>query len=111
MSKPTRIRRRQFLVGTGVALAQTAITGRTTPAASLSPAAPPVQTIAPPLSRASGVASKIGVAPGYIISGRGENESNPYFHPLGAPSHERRPIPPPRRGKGVNEDDQGENQQ
>jgi len=111
MTKRMRLRRRQFLAASGIALAQTAIAGRATRAAS-APPAPPGPQIAPPAPPAAqGVAHKPGVAPGYILSGRGENLSNPYFHPLGGPSNEPPHRPPPAHGKGVDEDDQGENQQ
>ena len=108
----TQMRRRQFLVGTGVVFAHTTIAGRASRAASAAPPAPPTPPIAPPAQPAPiGINPKPGVAPGYIVSGRGENLSNPYFHPLGAPSNKRTPAPPATHGKGVNEDDQGENQQ
>src|SRR5882724_8219680 len=112
MPKRTHIPRRHFLVGSGVVLAHTAIAGRTARAASAAPPAPPTPPIAPPgRSAPIGINPKPGVAPGYIVSGRGENLSNPYFHPLGGPSNKRTPKPPATHGKGVNEDDQGENQQ
>jgi hypothetical protein len=108
----TRMRRRQFLVGTGVVLAQTAIARRSTQAGSSAPPPPPNPLVAPTKQPAANVVqSKHGAAPGYIISGRGQDLSNPYFHPLGGPSNKRTPTPPDKHGKGVNEDDQGENQQ
>jgi|SRR4029077_4238687 hypothetical protein len=108
----TRMRRRQFLVGTGVALAQTAMVGRSTRAGPSAPPAPPDPPIAPPKRPAPNVVQpKPGAAPGYIVSGRGQDLSNPYFRPLGGPSNKRTPTPPDKHGKGVNEDDQGENQQ
>ena len=94
MTERLRLRRRQFLAASGIALAHSAIAGRAACVAAAQPAAK----------------GKPGVAPGYITSGRGENLSNPYFNPLGGPSSERGPVPPPRQGKGVNEDNQGENQ-
>ena len=107
------MRRRQFLAGTGVALAQTAIVGRSTRAGSSAPPPPPNPSVAAPAKQppANVLQSKPGAAPGYIISGRGQDLSNPYFHPLGGPSNKRTPTPPDKHGKGVNEDDQGENQQ
>jgi hypothetical protein len=49
--------------------------------------------------------SKVGVAPGYIVSGRGEHSSNPYFLPQGQPSHNHMPRPHAVHGKGVMEED------
>lgn len=112
MTKSTRIQRRHILVGAGVVLAQTAIAGRATragPPAPLAPPNPPVPAAKPPAP--VGIFAKPGVAPGYIISGRGEDLGNPFFHPLGGPSNSRRPTPPAKQGRGVNENDQGENQQ
>jgi hypothetical protein len=45
------------------------------------------------------------VAPGYIISGRGEHSSNPYFVPQGKPANKHPPRPHPVHGKGVMEED------
>jgi hypothetical protein len=112
MRKTTRLRRRDVLVGAGVALAQTAVGGRGTlagPPAPLAPPNPPVPAAKPPAP--VGIFAKPGVAPGYIISGRGQDLGNPFFHPLGGPSNNRRPTPPAMQGLGVNENDQGENQQ
>jgi hypothetical protein len=103
------MRRRQFLVGTGVALA---IAGRASPAASAKPSAPPGLSVAPPKQpAASAIEPKPGAAPGYIISGRGQDLSNPYFRPQGQPSNGKRPKPPAATGRAVDENDQGENQQ
>ena len=49
--------------------------------------------------------SKLGVAPGYIVSGRGEHSSNPYFLPQGKPSTKHMPRPQAAHGKGVMEED------
>lgn len=114
MTTKPRLQRRQFLVASGVALAQTVIAGRASRAAPPSkPAAPPNPPVPVPKPAAPpGLAiKKPGVAPGYIVSGRGEDLSNPYFHPLGGRSNQPRPIPAEAHGKGVNENDQGENQQ
>jgi hypothetical protein len=112
MMMRTRIERRQFLVGTGVALAQTAIARHSVRAGSSAPPPPPDPEIAPAKSPASAaVGSKPGVAPGYIISGRGEDLGNPYFHPLGGPSTKPRPIPPEADGQGVDQNNQGESRQ
>jgi hypothetical protein len=108
MTKRTHVRRRQFLVGTGLALAQTAIAGRSTRAAPPEPPAPPALPVAPPKPPATnGVHPKPGAAPGYIVSGRGEDLSNPYFQPQGGPSNKRIPTPKAVHGTGVNENDQG----
>jgi hypothetical protein len=105
------MRRRQFLVGTGVALAQTAIVRRSTQAGSSAPPPPPDPPVAPAKQPAANVVqSKNGAAPGYIISGRGQDLSNPYFRPQGGPSNKARPTPRDANGQGVNENDQGQNQ-
>jgi hypothetical protein len=112
MAKRTNIPRRHFLVGSGVVLAHTAIAGRTARAGSAKPPEPPGLSIAPAKQPAAHIIeSKPGAAPGYIISGRGQDDSNPYFRPLGGPSNQRTPKPPEAHGKGVDDDDQGENQQ
>jgi nitrous oxide reductase len=49
--------------------------------------------------------SKLGVSPGYIVSGRGEHSSNPYFLPQGKPSTKHTPRPQAVHGKGVIEED------
>jgi hypothetical protein len=112
MTKISGLGRRQFLVGTGVLVAHTAIAGRTSHAASAKPSAPPDLLVAPAKKPAAGIIqSKQGAAPGYIISGRGQDLSNPYFRPQGKPSNKTRPKPPAATGRGLNENDQGENQQ
>jgi hypothetical protein len=84
--------RRQFLAATGVTLAAALATN---PArAQLAERA---VTSRPPF--------KAGVAPGYIVSGRGEHSSNPYFLPQGQPSNKHLPRPRPIHGKGVMEED------
>jgi hypothetical protein len=111
MIKWIRIRRRQFLVGTGLALAQTAMVGRSTQAGSSAPPPPPAPPVPVPVPPAANtLLPSPGVAPGYIISGRGQSLTNPYFHPLGGPSTTPRPRPPAANGDGVNENDQGQNQ-
>jgi|SRR5262249_4503864 len=104
MTKRTRIRRRQFLAASGMALAHTAIAGRVTSAAPAEPPAPPDPPIPPrrPLTP-PGLAHKPGAAPGYIISGRGEDLLNPYFHPVGEPSNQTSGRPLPASGNGVGE--------
>ncbi|HYZ41125.1 MAG TPA: hypothetical protein VE687_10945, partial [Stellaceae bacterium] len=49
--------------------------------------------------------SRAGVAPGYIVSGRGEHSSNPFFVPQGKPSNKHMPTPRAVHGKGVMEED------
>jgi hypothetical protein len=93
MTKRLRLRRRQFLVGTGVVLAQAAFTGNP---ARAQLAGQQVIARSP---------SKVGVAPGYIISGRGEHPSNPYFQPQGKPSNTRMATPRAVHGKGIVEED------
>jgi hypothetical protein len=84
--------RRQFLAATGVTLAAALATN---PArAQLAERA---VTSRPPF--------KVGVAPGYIVSGRGEHSSNPYFLPQGQPSNKHLPRPRAIHGKGVMEED------
>lgn len=93
MSKRTPLPRRRFLVASGVVLAQAALA-----------TAPARAQLAGP-GTATRPLSKMGVAPGYIISGRGEHSSNPYFHPQGGPSHKHMPLPRAVHGKGVMEED------
>jgi hypothetical protein len=83
--------RRQFLVATGVTL---------TAALATNPARAQLaeRAVSRPLS-------KLGVAPGYIVSGRGEHSSNPYFLPQGKPSNKHLPRPRAIHGKGVMEED------
>jgi hypothetical protein len=105
------IRRRHFLVGSGIAFAQTALAGRPTRAASPAPPTSLAPPVSPPVPLAPhALHRKPGVAPGYIVSGRGEHSSNPYFRSQGGPSNKPMPRPQETHGKGINEDDQGENQ-
>ena len=104
MTEPTQLLRRRFLVATGVTLAAALATNSAR--AQLAG-----QSVTTPLP------AKPGVAPGYIISGRGEHLSNPYFVPQGQPINTSAPQPPPVSGKGVedaqdqNSNSQGENTQ
>jgi hypothetical protein len=84
--------RRQFLSATGVTLAA----ALATTAARAQLAGQRVTTRLP---------SKVGVAPGYIVSGRGEHSSNPFFVPQGKPSNKHMPRPHAVHGKGVMEED------
>ena len=93
MSKHTGFPRRRFLVATGVVLAQAAL--------AMDPARAQLVAQATTTRRLS----KVGVAPGYIVSGRGEHETNPYFLPQGKPSNKHMPHPRPVHGKGVMEED------
>jgi hypothetical protein len=93
VSKPTRLPRRRFLVATGVVLAQAAL------------ATDPARAQLAAQGATTRRLSKVGVAPGYIVSGRGEHPSNPYFVPQGKPSNKHLPRPSPVHGKGVMEDD------
>jgi len=92
MTKRTRLPRRQFLVATGVVLAAALATN-------------PARAQLAGERATSRLTSKVGVAPGYIVSGCGEHPSNPYFQPQGKPSNKRMPRPPAVHGKGVNEED------
>lgn len=92
MSEPTQLPRRRFLAATGVTLAAALATNPTR--AQL--AGQWVTTRLP---------AKVGVAPGYIICGRGEHSSNPHFVPQGKPTNKHPPIPRPVHGKGVMEED------
>ena len=92
MSKPTRLPRRRFLVATGVVLAQAAL------------ARDPARAQLAAQGATTRRLSKVGVAPGYIVSGRGEHPSNPYFMPQGKPSNTHTPRPRPAQGKGIMED-------
>jgi hypothetical protein len=92
MSKHTTLPRRQFLVTTGVTLAA---------ALAINPAR--AQLIGQPsMTRPP---FKVGVAPGYIVSGRGEHSSNPFFVPQGKPSSKRMPTPRAVHGKGIIKED------
>ena len=84
--------RRQFLAVTGVTLAAALATNPSR--AQLT--AHGITTRSP---------SKVGVAPGYIVSGRGEHSFNPYFVPQGKPSNKHMPRPQAVHGKGVMEED------
>jgi hypothetical protein len=84
--------RRQFLAATGVTL--TAALTTNSARAQLAERAVTRRPL-----------SKLGVAPGYIVSGRGEHSSNPYFLPQGKPSTKHLPRPQPAHGKGAMEDD------
>ena len=84
----TRRTRRQFLAATGVTL-----TAALTTNLARAQLAERAVTSRPPL--------KVGVAPGYIVSGRGEHSSNPQ----GQPSNKHLPRPRPIHGKGVMEED------
>jgi hypothetical protein len=92
MTTHAHLLRRHFLAATGVTLAA---------ALAMNPARAQLvgepSTTRPPY--------KVGVAPGYIVSGRGEHPSNPFFVPQGKPSSRRLPRPPAVHGKGVDEED------
>ena len=93
MSKRTPLARRQFLFASGIMLAQTAL------------ATDPARAQLAAEGATTRRLSKVGVAPGYIVSGRGEHSSNPYFVPQGKPSNKHMPRPRPVHGKGVMEED------
>jgi hypothetical protein len=82
--------RRQFLAATGVTLAAALATN------------PARAQLAGHTTR---LPSKVGVAPGYIVSGRGEHSSNPYFLPQGKRSNKHMSRPPAVHGKGIMEED------
>jgi hypothetical protein len=84
--------RRQFLAATGVTLAGALATN----AARAQLVEQRITTRLP---------SKLGVAPGYIVSGRGEHSSNPFFVAQGKPSNRHMPRPQAIHGKGVMEED------
>jgi hypothetical protein len=81
--------RRRFLAVTGVVLAQAALA--TDPARAQ-------------LGSTARRPSKVGVAPGYIVSGRGEHSANPFFVPQGKPHNKHMPIPRAVHGRGVMEE-------
>ena len=91
MSEPTQLPRRRFLAATGITLAAALATH---PARA--PLAGQWLTTRSP--------AKPGVAPGYIIAGRGEHSSNPYFVPQGKPTDTHPPRPRSVHGKGVMEE-------
>jgi hypothetical protein len=84
--------RRQFLAVTGVTLAAALATN-------------PARAQLVGQGVTTRLPSKVGVAPGYIVSGRGEHSSNPYFVPQGKPSNKHMPRPQAVHGKGVMEED------
>jgi hypothetical protein len=84
--------RRQFLASTGITLAAALATN-------------PARAQLVNQAVTSRHPSKLGVAPGYIVSGRGEHSSNPYFLPQGKPSTKHTPRPQAVHGKGVMEED------
>jgi hypothetical protein len=93
MSTRTRLARRRFLFASGLLVAQAAL------------AADPARAQLAAGGATTRRLSKVGVAPGYIVSGRGEHLSNPYFVPQGKPSNKHKPRPQPAHGKGVMEED------
>jgi hypothetical protein len=103
----TQRTRRQFLAATGVTLAAALATNPARAqlagqAATTGPLSNPGMARGSITSRSL---SKLGVAPGYIVSGRGEHSSNPYFLPQGKPSTKHMPRPQAAHGKGVMEED------
>ena len=84
--------RRQFIAATGVTLAAALATNpaRAQLAGERSMSRPPF---------------KVGVAPAYIVSGRGEHSTNPFFVPQGKPSNKHLPRPQAVHGKGLIEED------
>jgi hypothetical protein len=84
--------RRQFLAATGV-----------TVAGALATNVARAQLIGQRIT--TRLPSKLGVAPGYIVSGRGEHSSNPFFVPQGKLSNKHMPRPQAIHGKGVMEED------
>jgi len=93
ISISTHLARRKFLVATGVAFAQATL------------AADPVRAQLVAQGATTRRLSKVGVAPGYIVSGRGEHSSNPYFLPQGKSSNKHMPRPGAVHGKGIMEED------
>jgi hypothetical protein len=88
----TRRTRRHFLASTGITLAAALATN-------------PARAQLVNQAVTTRHPSKLGVAPGYIVSGRGEHSSNPYFLPQGKPSTKHMPRPQAFHGKGVMEED------
>jgi hypothetical protein len=84
--------RRQFLASTGITLAAALATN-------------PARAQLVNQAVTTRHPSKLGVAPGYIVSGRGEHSSNPYFLPQGKPSTRHMPRPQAVHGKAVMEED------
>lgn len=92
MTMRTQLRGRKFLAATGVTLA-----------AAL--AMDPARAQMAGQRATTRLPSKVGVAPGYIVSGRGEHSSNPFFLPQGKPLNKHTPRPQEGHGKGVMEED------
>jgi hypothetical protein len=90
MTMHIQLRRRKFLTATGVTLAAALTTARAQLAGHRATTRLP---------------SKLGVAPGYIVSGRGEHSSNPFFLPQGKPLNKHMPRPHELHGKGIMEED------
>ena len=84
--------RRQFLTATGVTLAAALV-------------ANPLRAQLAGQGTTTRPFYKVGIAPGYIISGRGEHPGNPYFVPQGKPANRHPPLPKAVHGKGVMEED------
>ena len=84
--------RRQILAATGVTLAAALATN-----SARAQLAGQRATTRPPY--------KAGVAPGYIISGRGEHLGNPYFAPQGKATNRHLPRPKAVHGRGLMEED------
>ena len=84
--------RRQFLAATGVTLAAALATN-------------PARAQLAGQGATTRLPSKVGVAPGYIVSGRGEHSSNPFFVPQGKPSSKHMPRPQAVHGKGLMDED------
>ncbi len=92
MTTRTQLPRRHILVATGVTLAA---------ALAMNPA----RALLAGEAATTRSPYKVGVAPGYIIAGRGEHSANPYFVPQGKATNRRLPPPQAVHGKGVVEED------
>jgi hypothetical protein len=92
MTTQAQLPRRHFLLATGVTLAA---------ALAMNPAR--AQLIGQPSTTRR--FHKVGVAPGYIVAGRGEHPANPFFVPQGKASNQHLPRPPAVHGKGLVEED------
>ena len=86
MVKSAGLPRRRFLAVTGVVLGQAAL------------GTDPARAQLVPTARRP---SKVGIAPGYIVSGRGEHSANPFFVPQGKASNKHLPTPHPVHGRGI----------
>lgn len=110
MSKRNQIARRQFLIASGVILAQAGIPVAASRAQQMLPRRQPdLATLSNPTPLSGrpprpNAGRKIGVNPTYNIAGGGENLRNPHFRPQGQPSSWPTSTPRAAAGTGITEE-------